>query len=150
MIDIDIKKKLYRKWSNMCQRCNNPNTSGFEYYGGNGIIMCEEWDDFENFHQWSLANGYKEGLVLSRKKNTDDFTPDTCEWITDQEHRAKRGILKQVITITYNNNIVTLSELSKITGIKRETLKSRWKRGYQGEDLLRKVNKGLKLYSKVS
>jgi hypothetical protein len=136
--DDPLHKKLYQKWNNMMQRCYNPSCSSFDYYGEKGIVVCEEWEDFEKFFEWAITSGYKDGLVLSRKTNKDDYSPETCEWITDQEHRAKRGINKEVLRTTYNGKVVTLTELSDITGICRETLKYRYKCGIRGEDLVNK------------
>lgn len=53
--------KLYRTWSSMLQRCNNPNDKDYSEYGGRGIKICKEWEtDFSAFQKWALANGYKE------------------------------------------------------------------------------------------
>lgn len=136
---------IYKIWSNIRQRCNNPKATGFECYGGKGIIICEEWDSFENFKDWSLDNGYQENLVLSRKDSNDDYYPGNCEWITDDQHRDKRGKICEIITIEYQGEEITLSKLSKITGVHRETLKYRWLRGKRGEELVRKPDNGFKL-----
>jgi hypothetical protein len=36
--------RAYRSWSQMLQRCNNPNNPFYEYYGGRGIKICERWN----------------------------------------------------------------------------------------------------------
>lgn len=142
---MNSNKLLYKKWINIRQKCNNPKDDNFIYYGGKGIIVCEEWDSFENFKNWALNNGYKEGLVLSRKTANDDYSPETCEWVTDLQHRAKRGNIGKVLTTTYNEIEITLSELSRIVGINRETLKSRYLQGCRDLELIRKPNHGLKV-----
>jgi hypothetical protein len=40
---------LYGVWANMRSRCNNPNHQDFHNYGGRGIRVCPEWDDFAEF-----------------------------------------------------------------------------------------------------
>ena len=41
---------LYRSWMSMKNRCTNENVDNFDYYGGRGIRVCQEWaDDFRNF-----------------------------------------------------------------------------------------------------
>lgn len=73
---------LYRRWSDMKARCFNPNSCNYQYYGGRGITVCEEWLDFENFYNWAIANGYSKDLSLDRIDNDGDYTPDNCRWTT--------------------------------------------------------------------
>ena len=46
---IKSKTKEYSSWLNMRQRCNNKNNPQYEDYGGRGITICPEWDDFDVF-----------------------------------------------------------------------------------------------------
>jgi len=50
---------IYRTWCHMLQRCENPNTSNYKYYGGRGIKVYDEWHDAEKFIDWALANGWE-------------------------------------------------------------------------------------------
>lgn len=43
-------------WKNMRQRCHNPNFIYYHNYGGRGITVCDEWQDFHTFEQWAYAN----------------------------------------------------------------------------------------------
>ena len=84
--------RLYHIYHGIIQRCENPNAPGYEYYGGRGIKMVEEWrNDYESFKEWSLANGYKEraGLSIDRINNDGNYEPNNCQWITIAENTAK-------------------------------------------------------------
>ncbi|NFU23640.1 hypothetical protein FDF83_03635 [Clostridium botulinum] len=35
--------KIYNTWTNIKQRCNNPNAENYTIYGGRGIKVCDEW-----------------------------------------------------------------------------------------------------------
>src|SRR6266699_2957182 len=35
--------RIYSIWGAMHRRCENPKNSRFEYYGGRGIRVCDEW-----------------------------------------------------------------------------------------------------------
>ena len=65
----------------MKQRCTNPNTKDYRYYGAKGIQVCDEWKEFENFFYWAMANGYKDGLTIERKDNDKNYEPSNCTWI---------------------------------------------------------------------
>lgn len=45
--------RLYNVWKSMRERCNNPNDKFFSDYGGRGIQVCAEWDDFSTFKLWA-------------------------------------------------------------------------------------------------
>lgn len=79
----ETKSKLHRAWCNMLSRCNNPNSTGYENYGGRGVVVCDAWaDSFEAFRDWANQNGYSEELTLDRKENALVYAPMTCRWVS--------------------------------------------------------------------
>lgn len=81
---------LYVHWVSMKTRCYNPKTIHFEYWGGKGVRVCEEWkDDFVAFFNWSMLNGWEEGYELDRKEASGDYSPDNCQWLSAAEHGRK-------------------------------------------------------------
>lgn len=85
-------KQIYWAWKAMKQRCQNPRCQAFKNYGGRGIKVCDEWQDFEPFLRWALANGYKNGLDLDRENNDGDYFPDNCRWISRRENVNNRRV----------------------------------------------------------
>lgn len=83
--------RLYKIWSAMKQRCNNQNSSSYNYYGKNGITICKEWGDFQNFQTWALNHGYKENLTIDRLNPLKGYSPDNCQWITKEKNSEKAG-----------------------------------------------------------
>lgn len=81
---------LYRVWVCMRSRCTTPSCSNYERYGGSGVTVCAEWNDFTPFYEWSLANGYQPGLVIDRRDSTQGYSPDNCRWVTRAENNANR------------------------------------------------------------
>lgn len=57
---------LYNVWKTMRQRCRNINSTDYKWYGAVGIDICDEWEDFREFRDWSLKNGYSIGLTIDR------------------------------------------------------------------------------------
>ena len=75
-------KRMHRSWADMKSRCNNPNHPAYKNYGGRGIKVCEEWDNFENFFIWSMNNGYTDELTIDRKDVDGNYEPINCRWTT--------------------------------------------------------------------
>ncbi len=86
---------LYGSWHGMKQRCLNPNSKNYKYYGGRGITVCQEWIEFETFCQWAISHGYKNGLTIERIDPNGNYEPRNCSWIPKSEQsnntcRSKR------------------------------------------------------------
>lgn len=80
------KSRLYKVWVGMRQRCKDPNHKSYKNYGGRGIRICKEWDDFEVFEDWAIANGYNPdasyGECTIDRINVDgDYEPTNCRWV---------------------------------------------------------------------
>lgn len=83
--------RLYRIWANIISRCCNSNVDCYEYYGGRGISICDEWkNNFENFYEWSINNGYNEQLTIDRINNDGNYEPSNCRWVTMKEQCKNR------------------------------------------------------------
>lgn len=79
--------RLYRIWREMKRRCYDAASKSFKYYGLKGVSVCDEWNDFENFKNWSLASGYdvsaKYGVcTLDRINPYGNYEPTNCRWVS--------------------------------------------------------------------
>lgn len=78
------RRRLYGIWSSFRNRCNNPRNKSYRYYGGRGIRVAAEWDDFATFRDWAYATGFEEHdrtLTLDRIDVEGDYSPDNCQWV---------------------------------------------------------------------
>lgn len=121
------KERLYRIWSNMKNRCNNPNECGYKNYGGRGITYCNEWETYPPFRTWALENGYSDDLTIDRINVNGNYEPSNCRWVNmkTQSNNTRRNIY-----VTYNGETHTMAEWSEITGIKLSNLYTRYHRGF--------------------
>lgn len=87
---IGKPRRLYRIWSNIRQRCNNPNNTRYEYYGGKGIKRCKEWDDFTTFCTWAITNGYNDNLTIDRINGNGNYEPSNCRWVTQKVNNQNK------------------------------------------------------------
>lgn len=81
--------KIYSIYHNMKYRCYNKNHPEFHNYGGKGIKVDDQWlgnNGFNNFYDWSMQNGYKEGLSIDRINSERNYSPDNCRWIPLSEN----------------------------------------------------------------
>lgn len=103
----------------MKQRCKNPNNTHYSYYGGKGINVCSEWENFINFKTWSENNGYEDHLTLDRICGEGDYSPDNCRWITrkEQSHNIKNNVW-----LEHKGRRMILSDWARELGIKDCTL----------------------------
>ena len=81
-----VKSRLYGIWGNMKYRCNNPNAQEYYNYGGKGIKVCDEWNDFIPFRDWAIANGYTDELTIDRIDSNQGYNPSNCRWVTKREN----------------------------------------------------------------
>ena len=105
------RTKLHNRWVNIRQRCLNPKHPNYDRYGGRGINICSEWDEFANFRNWSEENGYSDELEIDRIDNNKGYYPDNCRYITKKNNSLNRHdsltnrfTKEQVDSMQYDNN----------------------------------------------
>lgn len=85
--------KIYRKYRSMLDRCFNSNNKSFKDYGERGIKVCSEWlgkKGFLSFYEWSMQNGYEDGLTIERKDVNGNYCPENCCFITNAEQQRNK------------------------------------------------------------
>lgn len=83
--------RLYTVWLRMRDRCNNPNNPRYNRYGGRGISVCDEWNDFRKFEEWAVQNGYSDELTIERVDINQGYCPNNCCWIPMKKQARNRS-----------------------------------------------------------
>ena len=115
--------RIYNVYHKMIDRTINPNDKSYKDYGGRGIKICDEWlNDFVSFYNWSIANGYKDGLTIDRIDVNGGYNPQNCRWATPKDQANNR---RSNVNITYKGQTQTMMQWAELLNINYITL---WKR----------------------
>lgn len=113
---------LYKIWRGMHARCKYSGVKSYHRYGGRGIKVCSEWEDYETFKTWALTNGYEEGLSIDRIDNGKGYQADNCRWVSQKQQMRNTDSNRN---ITYNDQTKCLIEWAEVKGISPDTLAKR-------------------------
>jgi len=81
----------------MKNRCLNPASHDYKYYGARGITVCARWMKFENFI--ADMGERKSGYSIERRDNDGNYCPENCEWIPKNQQQRNRRKPCKTITI---------------------------------------------------
>lgn len=110
------KPRTLTIWNGMKARCFNPKSPSYKNYGGRGITICNEWLSFENFHNWSIENGYAEGLQIDRIDNDGNYEPSNCRWVSRKDNMKNTS---RCHFVQIHGEKKTITEWIELTGISR-------------------------------
>jgi hypothetical protein len=130
---------LHGIWKAMRRRCNNPNDSHYQNYGGRGIKVCERWDDFMKFLQ--DMGPRPKGLTLERRDSNSNYEPANCYWATPL---SQANNTRRTIRITHNGVSLTIRGWADATGVAHKLIYKRYMAGWPIHEVLSK-----KLFSMI-
>jgi hypothetical protein len=128
--------RLYRRWKNMIERCENPAHIGYDDYGGRGIVVCASWKESVQAFIDDMASSYEEGLVLDRRNNDGPYSKENRRWVDwfEQAHNKRNN---RFVETKWGRK--TVAEASRLSGIDPGTLRCRM--ANNDEDIFRPVKR---------
>lgn len=111
------RTRVYGIWSGIISRCENPNATGYEKYGAQGVRVCERWHTFENFY--ADMGDPPPGMQIERLKNELGYQPGNCEWATPKQQALNR---RSTIWITFNGLTRCRSDWARALGVSEQRL----------------------------
>lgn len=113
--------QLYRAWMNMRQRCINPRSKNYPNYGGRGISVCAEWNNYAQF-KLDVGQPPTPQHTLDRKNNGGNYEPGNVRWATRKEQMNNVRIN---VYITYNGECLTMTDWARRCGVTPATMHQR-------------------------
>lgn len=121
------REPLYTIWSAMKDRVLNLSRKDSKYYSKKGITIYSDWkDDYLKFREWSINNGYKEGLSIDRIDNSKGYCPENCRWIPKTLQNSNKTNNR---ILTYNGISKTITQWGKERNLTWNTINNRLKKG---------------------
>jgi hypothetical protein len=113
------KHPLYQTWDGIKKRCYQQNATGYQNYGGRGIVMCEEWKS--SFWQFASDMGDKpfNASTIERLDNNKNYCKENCVWATPKEQANNR---RNNIYISYKREVYTLFNICKLLNLTHSTV----------------------------
>lgn len=116
------KSRVFRIWTGMKSRCDNPIQTGFENYGGRGIKVCKRWaDSFEDF-LLDMGMPPDEKAQLDRIDVNGNYEPMNCRWISPKENSRNK---RTNAVIEFNGISRCITEWAEQLGITHQALRRR-------------------------
>jgi len=123
---------FYKRWANMLDRCNNPQSKGYDNYGDRGIKVL--WKSFEEFRD-DMYESFLEHVKIYGIKNTSidrinndgGYSKGNCRWATSKEQHRNTRRNKYLF---YGGKRKTLAEWAENTGLNGTTITHRLKKGW--------------------
>ena len=116
------RSRLYNIWCGMRSRCYNSNNPDYKNYGGRGITICKEWDEYLCFYNWAISNGYDDHLSIDRVDVNGNYEPNNCRWADDVTQGNNRTNNRKV---RIGNIERTISEWASITNNTSKSISAR-------------------------
>lgn len=118
----------------MIERCYSKASPAYDYYGGRGISVCDEWlDSFTAFYDWATSHGYDDTLSIDRIDVNGNYEPQNCRWsdFTEQANNRRSNII-----VEYDSRKQTVAQWSRELGIDYNHLLNAIKNGVSISEFL--------------
>lgn len=138
----ESRTRLFRIWVSMRNRCEKEYYQDYKYYGGRGITVCDEWNDYEVFASWANENGYADDLSIDRIDVNKGYSPDNCRWADaiTQANNTRRNRM-----ISYNGETKSLAMWARQYDLPQKLVRKRLENGWSVERTLNTPKRGAKI-----
>lgn len=138
-----VHYRIYNSWNAMRLRCTLVTHRCYNRYGGRGILICQRWSVFANFH--NDMGDRPDGTTLDRIDNDGNYScgkcdqcisngwPANCRWANPFQQGANASA---TVKITLGDITDTREGWATRTGLTAFAIKSRIRSRWSIEDAL--------------
>lgn len=142
--DARSRNPLYRTWACIKTRCYNPNSTGYDNYGGKGIKMCERWlTSFYAFEEDMGPRPSSKHSIDRYPNRYGDYEPGNCRWATYKEQSENKAT---TVFVTVDGISDNLKSTARRVGIAARTIRLWLPRGYSAQEIVDKWRAGSSLH----
>ena len=116
------ERRLRNVWRSMLQRCENPRSGPFRFYGARGVRVCAEWHDFGVFAK-AMGPHPGVGFSIDRINVRGHYEPGNCRWATVKMQARNR---RDTVRIAG----VALGDVAEARGLLGHHVRHRLARGW--------------------
>lgn len=117
---------LYRVWLGMINRCHDASNKRYDRYGGRGITVCYEWQEYDNFYADNVDK-YNPSLQIDRTDNDKGYFKDNVRWVTRKVNCNNRSFC---INFEYDGLTATATEHAERLGVNPRMVLERLSSGW--------------------
>lgn len=142
-----VKLKSYRVWGRIKERCTNPNKDNYADYGGRGISISKEWQQFSNFRR--DMGEPPAGMHIDRIDVNGDYCKENCRWVTPLENNRNK---RNTIWVMLGDVKMCLSVACSIVGLIPATVygNMRDNKCTPEEAIIRLIGKGMSSIARLN
>ena len=119
----ESRTRLHGIWVNMNRRGRDDTHKVYAK-----VTVCPEWQEYEPFRDWSLANGYAPDLSIDRVDGRYGYSPQNCRWATPATQSQNRAFVSRA------PDGRLWSHVAKSNGIPERTYRVRLSAGWDREE----------------
>lgn len=116
----------YEVWRGVILRCYDSKAKTYKGYGSKGVVVCNEWHNFQNFADWYTKQPmYGKGYHLDKdllNNGANEYSPDNCTFVSPAINSLFTGGFKTVVYQRRSKWVVQLQMGEKCSnGNKRQS-----------------------------
>ncbi|UNA01528.1 HNH homing endonuclease [Bacillus phage vB_BcgM] len=121
-----LYKRIKSVHRSMINRCYNPNSFGYTWYGAKGVTVCDEWlklngfietiHTVEGFDIDKFSNGELELDKDSKDATNKVYSPETCVFLSKLENKQyKPSYQKEMVALSPTDEVYVFNNQKKFS-----------------------------------